>query len=215
MDNAEQVNPEDKIAYLGSATQGDLKESVTLTRGGVVTVTTRVRNRPAVTSRVTAAVVLGTAGLALLLLLATGLTPSILLGGGALLAGASGVAAVGVSIYALNRLCFTRRTFEAQSSIDRGSLATLEGLRRGRSDVTHLLLDVAFTSVRLERAEVAAETARERAGIAGSSERLGQVAEKAEEELVQAQAAKKDALTRLVEFTTEEDESARSREGKF
>ena len=127
----------------------------------------------------------------------------------------SGLAAVGAAIYLLNRLYFKYRHFEAPSSIDQRSLETLDGLKRTRSDVTRFLLDVAFASVRLERAEGAVTTARERARIAGSSERLDQVAERAGEELSQAREMKKRALARLVEFTADEEESDRGQWEKF
>lgn len=210
-----QTDPREKTVYRGSATQGDLREDLTLKGDGTVTVATRMRKRPVSTVRVVAAEALGIAGVVFLLLIVTGLAPDIFLGGGVFLASLSGLAAIGAAIYALNRLYFKYRRFDAHSSIDQGSLETLEGLKHSRSDVTRFLLDVAFASVRLERAGEAVKTARERARIAGSSERLDQVAERAEGELSQAQAMKKGALARLVEFTAEEEESARGKWEKF
>lgn len=212
---APQAAPRERVIYRGTATQGDLRESLALKSDGTITVTTRMRKRPVRTVRVVAVVLLGLAGAALLLTRITGHTPSLLLGGGGLVAILSGLAAVGAAIYLLNHLYFRYRHFEAPSSIDQRSLETLDGLKHARPDVTRFLLDVAFASVRLERAEGAVATARERARIAGSSERLDQVAEGAEEELSQARAMKKRALARLVEFTADEEESDRGQWEKF
>lgn len=210
-----QTAPRERVIYRGTATQGDLRENLALKSDGTITVATRMRKRPVRPVRVVAVVLLGLAGAALLLTRITGHTPSLLLGGGGLMATLSGLAAVGAAIYLLNRLYFKYRHFEAPSSIDQRSLETLDGLKRTRSDVTRFLLDVAFASVRLERAEGAVTTARERARIAGSSERLDQVAERAEEELSQAREMKKQALARLVEFTADEEESDRGQWEKF
>lgn len=210
--SAPQTTPREQIAYRGTYTQGDLRESLTLKADGFITVDTRTRRRPVSTPRVVAASVLALAGLVFLLLVTFDLAPAFVTGGGVFLASVSGLFAVGAGVYALTRLYFTRRRFEAHSSIDQGSLATLRGLKRERSDVTRFLLDVAFASVRLERAESVAATAQERARIAESSERLAQVATRAEEELVQARAMKRSALARLVEFTAAEEESERGRE---
>lgn len=211
-----QTAPQERVIYRGTATQGDLREDLALKSDGTITVATRMRKRPVRPVRVVAVVLLGLAGAALLLARITGHTPSLLLGGGGLMATlSSGLAAVGAAIYLLNRLYFKYRHFEAPSSIDQRSLETLDGLKRTRSDVTRFLLDVAFASVRLERAEGAVTTAQERARIAGSSERLDQVAERAEEELSQAREMKKRALARLVEFTADEEESDRGQWEKF
>lgn len=211
-----QTAPQERVIYRGTATQGDLREDLALKSDGTITVATRMRKRPVRPVRVVAVVLLGLAGAALLLARITGHTPSLLLGGGGLMATlSSGLAAVGAAIYLLNRLYFKYRHFEASSSIDQRSLETLDGLKRTRSDVTRFLLDVAFASVRLERAEGAVTTARERVRIAGSSERLDQVAERAEEELSQAREMKKQALARLVEFTADEEESDRGQWEKF
>lgn len=211
-----QTAPRESVIYRGTATQGDLRENLALKSDGTITVTTRMRKRPVKIVRVVAVVLLGLAGAALLLTRITGHTPSLLLGGEGLMATlSSGLAAVGAAIYLLNRLYFTYRHFEAPSSIDQRSLETLDGLKHARSDVTRFLLDVAFASVRLERAEGAVTTARERARIAGSSERLDQVAERAEEELSQAREMKRRALARLVEFTADKEESDRGQWEKF
>lgn len=210
-----QADSREKIIYRGSLTQGDLREDLHLKEHGDIVVATRMRRRPVSTVRVVAASLLGLAGAVLLLLVASGNAPSIFLGGGVVIAVASSLAAVGTAIYALNHLFFKRRRFEAHSSIDQESLATLADLKRTRSDVTRFLLDVAFASVRLERAVSAVETARERARITDSSERLGKVAQRAEEELSQAQAMEKTMLSRLVEFVAEEEETTRGRWEKF
>lgn len=207
-----QTPPREQIAYRGTFTQGDLRESLTLKADGFITVGTRTRRRPVSTPRVVAASVLALVGLVFFLLVVFDLAPSAMTGGGVLIATVSSLTAVGAGLYMLNLLYFTRRRFEAQSSIDQGSLATLRALRRERSDVTRFLLDVAFASVRLERAREGVVTAQERARIADSSERLEQVATRAKEELAQAQAMERTALARLVEFTADEEEQKRGRE---
>lgn len=215
MSETEARNPGAQAIYRGTVSEGDLREDLTLMGDGHIGVSTRMRRRPVSAVRVVAAGTLALAGAVLSLLIALDIAPSIFLGGGFFFAFISGLAAMGAGIYALNRLYFKRRRFEARSSLDKTTLATIRRLKQSRSDVTRFLLDVAFASVRLERAEQAVATARERVRIAGSSERLDQVAERADEELPQAQAMKKAALARLVGFATEEEESAQGQWEKF
>lgn len=206
--------PGEQIAYQGIVSKGDLSESMTLRGDGVIAVTARTRKRPVSAVRVVAASALGLAGAVLALLIAFDLAPSIFLGGGFFLAFLSGVAAVGVSVYALDRLLLKRQRFEVRTPIDGESLATLRRIKRSRPDVTRLLLDVAFASVRQERAAQALETARERSRIAGSKERIEQEAARAEEEHSRAQAQAWDVMGRLLDYVAGE-EASRKGEGEF
>lgn len=206
--------PGEQVVYQGTAAKGDLSESMLLMGDGVIVVTARTRKRPVSTVRVVAASALGLVGAVLALLIAFDLAPAIFLGGGFFLAFLAGVAAVGASVYALDRLLLKRQRFEVQTPIDGESLATLRRIKRSRPDVTRLLLDVAFASVRQERATQALGTARERSRIAGSKERIEQEAARAEEEHSRAQAQAWDVMGRLLDYVAGEEASRRA-EGEF